>query len=80
MSIDLTSNQAVENQHDLSSDNHGAIYNRDQLMLEGDGRRPSPESEGERRGVINHAPAHDLNACGDRAISRLIISIMIFKV
>lgn len=34
----MTKNKAVGYQHDLSSDNRGAIYNGDQLMRNRDGR------------------------------------------
>lgn len=58
----------------------GAIYNEDQLMLDKDSIMNAHKSERDRGGVINHAPAHDLDARSDRTISCLIISIMIFKI
>lgn len=79
ITIDLTNNEADGYQHDLSSDNNGAVYNGDQLMLDGDKNTDMNEREKEERKVINHAPAQELDARGDREIS-LIISIMIFKI
>lgn len=58
----------------------GAIYNRDQLMLEKNEDRETHASERDKYRVINHASAHDLDARSDRTISGLIISIMIFKI
>lgn len=77
----MTNNKAVGYQHDLSSDNDGAIYNGDQLMPDRDSEMQQKRMR-KRDGpvVINQAPAQDLNARGDRTISRLIISIMIFKI
>lgn len=56
----MTNSEAVEYQHDLSSDNDGAIYNQDQLMPERDGITVAGAIERDEEMVINHAPAHDL--------------------
>lgn len=56
----MTNSEAVEYQHDLSSDNDGAIYNQDQLMPERDSTTAACGKERDEEIVINHAPAHDL--------------------
>lgn len=56
----MTNSEADEYQHDLSSDNDGAIYNQDQLMPERDSITAANGIERDEEVVINHAPAHDL--------------------